>query len=185
MMKLPPLLLSCLFGSALLTGCVQPASPGVSGKTGIPMLVASGKPGKWPLRSAAFDEDGAPSYRLLWKNPSRLEDHYRFGVLAYPTRPAVPETYQPDMYSPEKKPIDFSHQIEIPALGRKVVYYCDSGSGGSENATYSTLPIAWPDGHGGTVHYVIWAESDAPEKILSQVKWAEPGSMAGVKVAED
>jgi hypothetical protein len=94
-------------------------------------------------------------------------------------------TYNPDGNSLETKSIDFSKEIQIPAIGRKVAYYCESGGGGSENATFSTLPIAWPEGHGGTVYDVIWAESDAPEKILSQVKWAEPGSMADAKIAEN
>lgn len=180
------LLASGLLGLALIPACVHPAgTSGQSGKTDIPMLVASGKTAAWPLRSVRFDENGKPSYSLLWKNPSRLESHYRFGVIASPKPPEVPKTYQPDGYSPQQKPIDFSHEIQIPAIGRKVVFYCDSSGGGSENATFSTLPIAWPDGHGGTVYYVIWAESDEPQKILSQVKWAEPGSMAAAKAAED
>lgn len=148
------------------------------------MLVPAGRVAKWKLRNLAFDEDGHPSYSIWRKNPSRLEGHYSFSVHASGTRHEMPKTYQPDGYSAEEKPIDLSHEIFIPAISRKVRYYCESGSGGSENAIFATEPITWPDGHGGTAYYVIRAESDEPEKILDQVKWAKPGSMKDAK-AED
>lgn len=183
------LAVAILMVSGLLPACVQSTSmvqaSSRSGKTDLPMLLPTGKTAKWNLSSVVFDEKQKPSYALGWKNPSRLEGQYRFGVMAYAKSPDVPKVYQPDGYSSQTRPIDFSQEIFIPAINRKVAYYCDSGGGGSENATYSTLPIAWPDGHGGTIYYVIWAESDAPEKILSQVKWTKPGSMADAKVPDD
>ena len=182
------LLVSTLLCGILIPACVSPttgttaaAVSNLSGKTDIPMLVLTGKPGKWPLRTLKFDENGKPSYTLWWENPSRLESHYNMGVEASSQRPKMQKTYQPDGYSGEEKPIALQ-EIFIPAIGRKVRYYCKSGSGGSENAIFATEPIAWPDGHGGTVYYVIQTESDEPEKILDQVKWAKPGSMADAKV---
>jgi len=178
------LLVSTVLCAALVPSCVSPTSAttaNLSGKTDIPMLVPSGKPATWPLRTLKFDEAGKPSYTLWRENPSRLESHYHIGVDARAERPKIPRTYQPDGYSAEEKPIVLQ-EIFIPAIGRKVRYYCKSGSGGSENAIFATEPIAWPDGHGGTVYYVIETESDEPEKILDQVKWKEPGSMADAKV---
>lgn len=172
-----------------IPACVSPTSPSratsLSGKTEIPMLVAAGKVAKWDLVRVDFDENARPGYWIAWQNPSRLDGQYDFGVNASAKLPEVPKTFQPDGYSPKTKPIDFSREIFIPAIGRKVTYYCESGATGSENASFSTLPIAWPDGHGGTVYYVISAESDAPEKILSQVKWKKPGSMADAKILDD
>ncbi len=187
------LLVSALLCAALIPACVSAtgettaatSTGGLSGKSDIPMLVPAGKAGNWPLRTMKFDEGGPSSYVLWRENPSRLESHYHIGVDASGKRPQVPKTYQPDGYSAEEKPIDLSRAIFIPAIGRKVRYYCKSGAGGSENAIFATEPIAWPDGHGGTVYYVIETESDEPEKILDQVKWSEPGSMADAKVVEN
>ncbi len=148
------------------------------------MLVPAGRVAEWRLRNLEFDKDGNPSYSIWRKNQSRLEGHYSFSVHASGTRHEIPKTYQPDGYSSEEKPIDLSPEIFIPAIGRKVHYYCESGSGGSENAIFTTEPIAWPDGHGGTVYYVIRAESDEPGKILDQVKWTKPGSMKDAKAKE-
>lgn len=178
--------------AASVPACVSPTTgttigtaSNLSGKTDIPMLVPAGKSERWKLRNVAFDEDGQPSYSIWLKNPSRLESHYGFGIHASGTRHEIPKTYEPDGYSPERKPIDLSPEIFIPAIGRKVHYYCESGAGGSENAIFATEPIAWPDGHGGTVYYVIRTESDEPEKILHQVKWAKPGSMKDAKVEDN
>lgn len=186
------LIVSTLLCAALITGCVNPTTgataataSNLSGKTDIPMLVPAGRIAKWRLRNLEFDEDGNPSYSIWRKNPSRLEGQYGFGVHASSVRHEIPKTYEPDGYSSKKEPVDLSKEIFIPAIGRKVRYYCESGSGGSENAIFATEPIAWPNGHGGTVYYVIRTESDEPEKILDQVKWAKPGSMANVKAEDD
>ena len=149
------------------------------------MLVPAGKVAKWPLCTLIFDAVEKPSYTVWRKNPTRLETHYNFGVMARAKRPQLPKTYQPDPYSGKEVPIDLSQEIFIPAIGRKIHYYCKSASGGSENAIFATEPIAWPDGHGGTVYYVIEAESDEPEKILDQVTWAKPGSMANAKAVNN
>ena len=76
------LLLSTVLCTALIPACVSPTtgttastSGNLSGKTDIPMLVPSGKPGKWPLRTLKFDEDRKPSYTLWKENPTRLESH--------------------------------------------------------------------------------------------------------------
>ncbi|MEO8614695.1 MAG: hypothetical protein ABI600_06110 [Luteolibacter sp.] len=185
------LLVSAIVSAALLPGCASPstgttaATRNLSGKTDIPMLVPSGKTEKWPLCTLVFDDVEKPSYTVWRENPTRLETHYNFGVKASAKRPQLPKTYQPDPYSGVEKPIDLSQEIFIPAIGRKVHYYCKSASGGSENAIFATEPITWPDGHGGTVYYVIETESDEPEKILDQVKWDKPGSMANAKAAKN
>ncbi len=149
------------------------------------MLVPAGRVAKWPLRTLIFDDVEKPSYTVWRENPSRLERQYNFGVTASGQRPKMPKTYQPDPYSGVEKPIDLSHEIFIPAIDRKVRYYCKSASGGSENAIFATEPIAWPDGHGGTIYYVIEAESDDPDLILDQVKWEMPGAMKNAKAMKD
>ncbi len=185
------LLVSAMVCATLIPSCVSPtsgthaaATSNLSGRTDIPMLVLSGKPAKWQLRTLKFDEDGKPSYSLGWKNPSRLQSHYNIGIDASAKLPEMPKTYQPDGYSAEEKPIVLQ-EVFIPAIGKKIRYYCKSGAGGSENAIFATEPIAWPDGHGGTVYYVIETESDEPGKILNQVEWEKPGSMADAKVVAE
>jgi hypothetical protein len=180
-----------VLGAASLTACVNSptkitaAAGQLSGKTEIPMLVAAGKVAKWKLCCLDFDDGEKPSYRIAWENPSRLEGQYSLDIRAARTCPKIPKTTDPGDDRGVAVPIKLTQEIFIPALGRKVHYYCKSEATGSENAIFSTEPIAWPDGHGGQVFYEISAESDAPEKILNQVKWSAPGSMADTKLPDD
>lgn len=165
---------------------VATSGSALSGKTDLPVLMPAGHAATWPVAVLRFDGEVRPSYSLHCSGRVQNERE-GLGIFASPVQEELPKSKNYGTYEPQLKTVDYSKEVFIPAFGRKVAWYLSEEADGTQNAIYKTVPVAWPDGHGGTVYYVIQAEVAAskPEALLSQVKWGKPGALANVKVKED
>ncbi len=172
-------LLAAFFGFTWPALAQSKPAPELSAARDICVLIPAGLAAKWPLYGFSLDEDGRPSYniRRRFRGADGLQT---VATSATRTKPEVPRTRSIDAMSEKQEPVTLDKEVFIPAFERRVRYYLQSHGGGADNDYYATEPLAWSDGHGGTLWIVIQAEVDRtpPEKLLASVKWVEPGKVA-------
>lgn len=163
------LLLCTLAPPAVADG--QPSAPARRGQL---VLVPADRAAKWPVYQAESKPDEYALYHFSRRRSGPLE-----GVFTSAHREpwAIPARIQNGMPDPRTgvvswKPV-VQKKVRIPALGRTVVFYQSEVGGGADNDTYSTEPIPWPDGRGGTLYLRIRAEvaETRPEELLPAVRW--------------
>lgn len=176
------LFLAC---SVFATIAMAAPSPSDSARSGKLLLVPAGRVAKWPVYLARGEPDDYSLYHYGRRRSSPLEGVF---TSAHGKPWTIPTRIQNGMPDPRSGVVSWlpvvRKQIFIPALGRKVVFYQSEVGGGADNDTYSTEPIPWPDGEGGTVYLRISAEvaETKPERLLIAVRWASRSEVAHWRV---